>query len=63
MDRARRQVPEWTEYDNEVASLAKRVRDEGASVDHLANSGTSSKVAEKVKEEVRGSGTDEKDEL
>ncbi|KAJ9210951.1 CAZyme family GT24 [Paecilomyces variotii] len=25
LDRARRQVPEWTEYDEEVASLAKRI--------------------------------------
>lgn len=26
LDRARRQVPEWTEYDNEIAELAARVR-------------------------------------
>ncbi|KAK9255881.1 UDP-glucose:glycoprotein glucosyltransferase-domain-containing protein [Lipomyces tetrasporus] len=26
LDRARRQVPEWTVYDNEIASLAKRVK-------------------------------------
>uniref|UniRef100_A0A2D0TCJ6 UGGT n=1 Tax=Talaromyces thermophilus TaxID=28565 RepID=A0A2D0TCJ6_TALTH len=26
LDRARRQVPEWTEYDNEIAELAVRVR-------------------------------------
>ncbi|KAL1865621.1 killer toxin resistant protein [Paecilomyces lecythidis] len=25
LDRARRQVPEWTEYDEEIASLAKRI--------------------------------------
>jgi len=46
LDRARRQVPEWTLYDNEVATLAKRVRNDGESVDHLADSG-----AEKSKEE------------
>ena len=25
LDRARRQVPEWTEYDDEIAALARRV--------------------------------------
>ncbi|KAF3934805.1 hypothetical protein ABW20_dc0110185 [Dactylellina cionopaga] len=29
LDRARRQVPEWTEYDDEIASLAKRVKAKG----------------------------------
>ena len=29
LDRARRQVPEWTEYDDEIASVAKR-RGKGA---------------------------------
>lgn len=29
LDRARRQVPEWTVYDDEIAGLAKRKRDEG----------------------------------
>lgn len=28
LDRARRQVPEWTVYDNEIAALAKRVAEE-----------------------------------
>ncbi|KAK3994506.1 UDP-glucose:glycoprotein glucosyltransferase-domain-containing protein [Cladorrhinum sp. PSN332] len=28
LDRARRQVPEWTEYDEEIAALAKRRREE-----------------------------------
>lgn len=28
LDRARRQVPEWTEYDEEIAALAKRKREE-----------------------------------
>ncbi|KAK4216320.1 UDP-glucose:glycoprotein glucosyltransferase [Rhypophila decipiens] len=28
LDRARRQVPEWTEYDEEIALLAKRMREE-----------------------------------
>ena len=27
LDRARRQVPEWTEYDEEIAELAKKARD------------------------------------
>jgi len=30
LDRARRQVPEWTEYDEEIAALAKRKRQEEA---------------------------------
>ncbi|KAK0610516.1 UDP-glucose:glycoprotein glucosyltransferase-domain-containing protein [Bombardia bombarda] len=30
LDRARRQVPEWTEYDDEIAALAKRRREEQA---------------------------------
>ena len=46
LDRARRQVPEWTLYDNEVATLATRVRNGGGSVGHLADSG-----AEMSKEE------------
>ncbi|KAF3928354.1 hypothetical protein ABW21_db0201648 [Orbilia brochopaga] len=29
LDRAKRQIPEWTEYDNEVAALAKRVKAKG----------------------------------
>jgi UDP-glucose:glycoprotein glucosyltransferase len=36
LDRARRQVPEWTEYDQEVARLAKRKRDTGA-MGHLTD--------------------------
>nr|5NV4_A Chain A, UDP-glucose-glycoprotein glucosyltransferase-like protein [Thermochaetoides thermophila DSM 1495] len=28
LDRARRQVPEWTKYDEEIAELARRVREE-----------------------------------
>ena len=30
LDRARRQVPEWTEYDNEIAAVAKKHREEEA---------------------------------
>ncbi|KAK6334395.1 hypothetical protein TWF730_003609 [Orbilia blumenaviensis] len=29
LDRARRQIPEWTEYDDEVAALAKKVQAKG----------------------------------
>ncbi|KAK6524135.1 hypothetical protein TWF694_005796 [Orbilia ellipsospora] len=29
LDRARRQIPEWTEYDDEIAALAKRVKAKG----------------------------------
>ncbi|KAK6519007.1 hypothetical protein TWF281_003697 [Arthrobotrys megalospora] len=29
LDRARRQIPEWTEYDDEVAALAKKVKAKG----------------------------------
>jgi len=28
LDRARRQVPEWTVYDDEIAALAKRTKQE-----------------------------------
>jgi len=28
LDRARRQIPEWTEYDNEVAEFAEKVKNE-----------------------------------
>lgn len=62
LDRARRQVPEWTQYDNEVAGLAKRIRNEGESVDHLVDSGV---VVENKKQETKvalGKG-DTKDEL
>ncbi|KAK1753533.1 UDP-glucose:glycoprotein glucosyltransferase [Echria macrotheca] len=38
LDRARRQVPEWTEYDEEIAALAKRKRE--------AKSGGSSTIVE-----------------
>jgi len=48
LDRARRQVPEWVLYDNEVAALAKRVRNDGGRVGHLADSGVA--AAEKSKE-------------
>ena len=36
LDRARRQVPEWTQYDNKIASLAERVRraSEGEAFDY-----------------------------
>lgn len=36
LDRARRQVPEWTQYDNKIASLAEGVRSpgEGAAFDY-----------------------------
>lgn len=30
LDRARRLIPEWTEYDKEVAALAKRVASDSA---------------------------------
>lgn len=33
LDRARRQVPEWTSYDNEIAALDKRIKAEQAKVD------------------------------
>ncbi|KAK6498113.1 hypothetical protein TWF506_004353 [Arthrobotrys conoides] len=29
LDRARRQIPEWTEYDDEIAALAKKVKAKG----------------------------------
>ncbi|KAJ0412974.1 UDP-glucose:glycoprotein glucosyltransferase-domain-containing protein [Aspergillus carlsbadensis] len=32
LERARRQVPEWTEYDGEIAELARRVQDAGDEV-------------------------------
>ena len=38
LDRARRQVPEWTAYDEEVARLAESVRKEGKAVGHVVDS-------------------------
>ena len=29
LDRARRQIPEWTQYDDEVASVARRLEEQG----------------------------------
>lgn len=38
LDRARRQLPEWNVYDQEVAALAKRgLRKEGDTVGHLTD--------------------------
>ncbi|KAJ6788920.1 hypothetical protein PWT90_00131 [Aphanocladium album] len=37
LDRARRQVPEWTEYDDEISALAKRVKT-ATSTDHSEQS-------------------------
>ncbi|KAL7270804.1 killer toxin resistant protein [Rhizina undulata] len=57
LDRARRQVPEWSGYDNEVAELARRrVKKEGGVVGHLTDvlkeSPVASKEAKEVEEEV-----------
>ncbi|RPA73028.1 hypothetical protein BJ508DRAFT_216551 [Ascobolus immersus RN42] len=35
LDRARRQVPEWVDYDGEVAELARELKGKGAGGDHL----------------------------
>ena len=35
LDRAKRQVPEWTVYDNEIAMLAERMRAEGDAVEGI----------------------------
>ena len=37
LDRARRQVPQWTDYDNEVAALARRVKEEEVSASVVLN--------------------------
>jgi len=57
LDRARRQVPEWTKYDNEIASVAEKVRTEGETVGHLADSGSQGKEIHK------DGGHDVRDEL
>ncbi|EME42212.1 glycosyltransferase family 24 protein [Dothistroma septosporum NZE10] len=39
LDRARRQVPEWTEYDNEIAAVAKRHKEQRSATDKVAEAG------------------------
>ncbi|KAF2174090.1 glycosyltransferase family 24 protein [Zasmidium cellare ATCC 36951] len=39
LDRARRQVPEWTEYDNEIAAVTKRYKEKQAGVEKEAEAG------------------------
>jgi len=52
LDRARRQVPEWTAYDNEVAELARR-KAGGERAGHLAGEGEKKEeVKVKVKDEL-----------
>lgn len=51
LDRARRQVPEWTLYDEEVAALARRKAESaGAAAGHLSE-GVQAKVAEEASRE------------
>ena len=57
LDRARRQVPEWTQYDNEIASLAEKVR----VFDYSAYLGPI--ITTNPNEEVQSGGKDVKDEL
>ena len=51
LDRARRQVPEWTAYDDEVAGLARRKAERAG---HLGGDGEKGEVTEeKVSDEVK----------
>lgn len=54
LDRARRQVPEWTQYDSEIASLAERVGSagEGGALDYLSPINTGEGVRGGVKDEL-----------
>ncbi|KAF8477194.1 UDP-glucose:Glycoprotein glucosyltransferase-domain-containing protein [Kalaharituber pfeilii] len=47
LDRAKRQIPEWTLYDEEIARLAERVRKQGTTVDHVADAGQVAKESSK----------------
>lgn len=49
LDRARRQLPEWNVYDQEVAALAKRsLKKEGETVGHLTDALKDSPVEEET---------------
>jgi UDP-glucose:glycoprotein glucosyltransferase len=57
LDRARRQLPEWTAYDDEIAALAKRVVQASAQTDGRQL------VEEEGKDTTTATGRDRKDEL
>ncbi|KAK6495184.1 hypothetical protein TWF481_003211 [Arthrobotrys musiformis] len=69
LDRARRQIPEWTEYDDEVAALAKKVQAKGIENmrEALVQKEALGEQEKAVKEEKKEEKTDEaekpKDEL
>ncbi|KAK0611186.1 UDP-glucose-glycoprotein glucosyltransferase-like protein [Immersiella caudata] len=50
LDRARRQVPEWTEYDEEIAALVKRRKEGQAQADRNTKSRTHQETATKKDE-------------
>ncbi|KAL2268090.1 hypothetical protein VTJ83DRAFT_2936 [Remersonia thermophila] len=53
LDRARRQVPEWTAYDDEIAALARRVRDgPGEAVENTKSRTWEEKETASVKDEL-----------
>ena len=56
LDRARRQVPEWNVYDEEIATLAKRVKGEGAGAADIQEQ-------EQIREKKEKDAEREKDEL
>lgn len=55
LERARRQVPEWTEYDNEIAALAKRSKelkvDESAADAHIGGGEDGESIQERLQRE------------
>lgn len=57
LDRARRQVPEWTVYDDEIAALAKRYQESGAgggtAAQDAAEAGTHVQEQESIQERLQ----------
>jgi UDP-glucose:glycoprotein glucosyltransferase len=68
LERARRQVPEWTEYDDEIAALARRTRDGAIPTgdiqeDELFGKANPDKVESASSADSPGSSVVDKDEL
>ncbi|QDS71787.1 hypothetical protein FKW77_009373 [Venturia effusa] len=63
LDRARRQVPEWTEYDNEIAALAKRTKQSEKVPTGDEQAGTQGRPKESIEESKSAESTHSRDEL
>jgi UDP-glucose:glycoprotein glucosyltransferase len=63
LDRARRQVPEWTEYDDEIAALAKRTKQSEKVPTGDEQAGTEGKPLESIVQSKSARSTHTKDEL